>query len=163
VNGDCWPFTGSLAQTASFISVYSTSSQTVTAPESASIMTFDTVDFSRGIALSSGSRFLVSKTGAYNLAFSAQLDKTTGTKQTAHIWLKKNGANVPNSNTKVTMGGGSGDKAVAAWNLFLTGSAGDYWELAWSATDTNVFLSTEASSSVYPFTPSIIATVNSMY
>jgi hypothetical protein len=154
---------GGTISTASFISVYSTSSQTVTAPESASIMTFDTVDFSRGIALSSGSRFLVSKTGAYNLAFSAQLDKTTGTKQTAHIWLKKNGANVPNSNTKVTMGGGSGDKAVAAWNLFLTGSAGDYWELAWSATDTNVFLSTEASSSVYPVTPSIIATVNSMY
>ena len=127
-------------------------------------MTFDTVDFNRGITLVSSSQFTISTPGAYNLAFSAQLDKTTGTKQNAYIWLRKNGSDVANSNTGVSLTGGSNDKALAAWNFFLTGSAGDYWELAWTATVDNAFLQAQpAAPGTYPAVPSVIATVNSMY
>jgi hypothetical protein len=167
INGDCWPFggtTGSVATTASFISVYDTTDQTIDGALTASVFEFNNVDFSRGISLVSSSRFTLSTAGAYNLAFSAQLDKTTGTKHDAYIWLRKNGSDVSQSNTVVTMGGGSSDKAVAAWNFFLSGSANDYYEIAWTADSTNVFLNAvNAVPGVFPAVPSIIATVNSMY
>jgi hypothetical protein len=106
----------------------------------------------------------LSQGGAYNLQFSAQLDKTTGTKHDAWIWLRKNGNDVSQSNTQVTMGGGSSDKQVAAWNFFVSGSAGDYYEIAWTADSTQVFLNAiNAAPGVYPAVPSIIATMNSMY
>ena len=52
-------------------------------------------------------------------------------------WLRKNGLDVAQTNTAVTMGGGSSDKAVAAWNFFISGSAGDYYELRYGADQTN--------------------------
>jgi hypothetical protein len=152
------------ATTASFISVYDTTDQTLDGALTASVMTFNNTDFNRGITLVSSSRFTLSQGGAYNLAFSAQLDKTTGTKHDCWIWLRKNGSDVANTNTQVTMGGGSSDKAVAAWNFFLSGSAGDYYELAWTADNTSVYLNAaNAVPGVYPAVPSVIATVNSMY
>ena len=152
------------AQTASFISVYDTTDQTLDGSLTASVFEFNNVDFSRGISLVSSSRFTVSQPGSYNLAFSAQLDKTTGTKHDAWIWLRKNGSDVSQSNTQVTMGGGSSDKAVAAWNFFVSASANDYYEIAWTADSTQVFLNAiNAAPGVYPAVPSIIATMNSMY
>ena len=87
VNGDCWPFGGGSgsAATASYISVYDTTDQTLDGALTASVMTFNNTDFSNGISLVSSSQFTLSQGGAYNLAFSAQLDKTTGTKQTAYV------------------------------------------------------------------------------
>jgi hypothetical protein len=167
INGDCWPFggtTGSVAQTASFISVYDTTDQTLDGPLTASVMTFNNTDFNRGITLVSGSQFTIPVAGAYNLAFSAQLDKTDSSNSTAYIWLRKNGINVSESNTSITLAGGSNDRVLAAWNFFLTGSAGDYWELAWTADDDNAYLQAlNAVPGVFPAIPSIIATVNSMY
>jgi hypothetical protein len=152
------------AITASFISVYDTTDQTLDGALTASVFEFNNTDFSRGITLVSSSRFTLSQGGAYNLAFSAQLDKTTGTKHDSWFWLRKNGSDVANSNTQVTMGGGSSDKQVAAWNFFVSGSAGDYYELAWTADSTNVYLNAaNAVPGVYPAIPSIIATMNSMY
>jgi hypothetical protein len=199
VNGDCWPFgitpaeTGSFlitasysspnliftkgngstfnvnigsgfAQTASFISVFDTTDQTIDTALSASVMTFNNTDFNRGITLVSGSQFTILQPGAYNLAFSAQLNKTGGGGETAWIWLRKNGTDVTNSNTSIHVPGGSNERLVAAWNFFVSGSAGDYWELAWTATNTSVYLDyVTGVPGVYPAIPSIIATVNSMY
>ena len=152
------------AQTASFISVFDTTDQTLDGSLTASVFEFNNVDFNRGITLVSSSQFTLSQGGAYNLQFSAQLDKTTGTKHNSYFWLRKNGTDVSQSNTIVTMGGGSSDKAVAAWNFFVSGSAGDYYEIAWTADSTQVFLNAgNAAPGVYPAIPSIIATMNSMY
>ena len=154
------------AQTASFISVFDTTDQTLDGSLTASVFEFNTVDFNRGITLVSSSQFTLSQGGAYNLQFSAQLDKTTGTKHDAWIWLRKNGNDVSQSNTQVTMGGGSSDKAGsrALEFLCLVVSAGDYYEIAWTADSTQVFLNAgNAAPGVYPAIPSIIATMNSMY
>ena len=165
VNGNCYPFsTGSVAQTASYLSVYATSSQFVQGALTASVFQFEYTDFSRGITLVSGSRLTVPSSGAYNIAFSAQLDKTTGTNATAYIWLRKNGVDVPATNTSVTLGGGANDKAVAAWNLFVNPTSSCYYELAWTTDQTNTYLKgVPAVPGVFPAIPSIITTVNSMY
>jgi hypothetical protein len=164
VNGDCWPFGGGGATvSSSYISVFDTTDQTIDGPLTASVFEFNNVDFYNGITLVSGSRFTVSQSGVYNLEFSAQIDKTTGTKHDAYFWLRKNGINVSESNTVVTMGGGSSDKAVAAWNFYVSASANDYYEIAWTADSTNVFLNaTPAVPGVFPAVPSIIATMGSV-
>jgi hypothetical protein len=155
---------GTSTISASYISAYDTTDQTLDGALTASVMTFNNVDFYNGITLVSGSQFKVSQSGVYNLEFSAQLDKTTGTKHDAWFWLRENGTDVPNTNTQVTMGGGSSDKQVAAWNFYVSASANDYYEIAWTADDTRVFLNAiNAVPGVYPAVPSIIATVNSMY
>ena len=165
VNGVCFPFsTGSVAQTASYLSVYSTSSQTLDGPLTSSVFQFEYSDFSRGITLVSSSRLTVPSSGAYNIQFSAQLDKTDSAKSTAYIWLRKDGVDVPETNTSVTLGGGSNDRAVAAWNLFVNPTSSCYYELAWTADDDNAYLrAVPAVPGVFPAIPSIIATVNSMY
>ena len=151
---------GGGAISASYISVFDTTDQTIDGALTASVFEFNNVDFYNGITLVSSSRFTVAEQGVYNLEFSAQLDKTTGTKHDAYIWLRENGTDVPNSNTIVTMGGGSSDLAVAAWNFYVSASAGDYYEIAWTADSTQVFLnSVAAAPGVYPAVPSIIATM----
>jgi len=61
------------------------------------------------------------------------------------------------------MGGGSSDKQVAAWNFYVSASANDYYELAWTADSTNVYLNAaNAVPGVYPAVPSVIATMGAV-
>ena len=156
--------TNNLAQTSSYISVFDTTDQTIESALSASVMTFNNIDFNRGITLVSSSQFTLSQDGVYNLAFSAQFNKTGGGGETAWIWLRKNGTDVDNTNTSIHVPGGTNERLVAAWNFFISGSAGDYYELAWTATNVSVYLDYVPSvPGVYPAIPSLIATMNSIY
>jgi hypothetical protein len=55
---------------------------------------------------------------------------------------------------------GPNDEVVAAWNFVLVMGAGDYFELAWESSDTNVVMPYVAASGNIPAIPSIILTVN---
>jgi hypothetical protein len=81
-----------------------------------------------GVIVASNSRITVSRTGIYNLQFSAQLSTPGGGSPDVHIWLRKNGNNVTYSNTGVVMQN-SNQKQVAAWNFVESLIAGDYLEL----------------------------------
>ena len=122
-------------------------------------ITINNVDFSSGISLVSGSRFTLSQAGAYNLEFSAQFDKTNSSNSTAYIWLRKNGADVADTNTSITLGGGANDRAVAAWNFYVSASANDYYELMWSTDNAQIQMDYQAAG-VHPAIPSVILTVN---
>ena len=123
-------------------------------------MSADTQLSASGITISNGGRFTVSTTGVYNIQFSAQLEKNTGTNSTVFIWLYKNGSNVTSSNTEVSLDGGSGDRVVAAWNfLDVASNIGDYYEIRWTASHTNTFLSTDPSPTYGPAIPSVIITI----
>ena len=82
-----------------------------------------------GVSIVNNSRIKVDTVGVYNVQFSAQLYRIQGgvTKQ-AIIWLRKNGTNVPDSATHVTMQANS-DFIVAGWNFFISLAANDYVEL----------------------------------
>jgi hypothetical protein len=104
------------------------------------------------------SKIFVNNTGVYNFQFSAQLDKTGGGATTVYIWPRINGVNVPNATTKVVIDGPN-NEIVPAWNFVLVMEAGDYFELAWQSSDTNVIIAAEAAASNYSAIPSIIMTV----
>lgn len=104
------------------------------------------------------SKVYITQTGVYNIAFSAQLDKTGGSASAVYIWIRINGTSVPYSATKVVIDGPN-NEIVAAWNWVLTLAANDYIELAWQSSDTNVVLAAVAASGNIPEIPSVILTV----
>ena len=108
-------------------------------------------------------RITFANAGVYNILFSAQLANSGGTGQTVDFWLRKNGstaaANIPNTNGKVFLQGNA-SHVMAAWNYFIDVAAGDYIQLMWTATSTNITMVYEAATAVHPATPSIILTAN---
>jgi len=103
-------------------------------------------------------RVYITQTGVYNIAFSAQLDKTGGGADNVFIWIRVNGQNVAHSASKVVING-SNDEVVAAWNWVLTLANKDYIELAWQSPDTDVVLLAVPASGNIPEIPSVILTV----
>jgi hypothetical protein len=108
---------------------YDTTTQTVVAGASASI-TLNTPVISDGVTLVSNSRVTVTRTGIYNLQFSAQIQTTVGGGPQVYIWLRKNGVNMSNSNTGLDIQN-QNHKYVGAWNFVESLIAGDYLELVW--------------------------------
>ena len=145
---------------AAYLAAVDTQDQTNAGATSVNLMKFRTTDISRDISIVSDSRITLSKAGIYNIQFSAQFDKGDSGDDTVQIWLRKNGNNVANSNTEMTLTGNAG-KHVAAWNFVVQASAGDYYEIAWHSADTEVFINyiTAASTPTRPAIPSAILTV----
>jgi hypothetical protein len=143
-------------------SFYSTQTQTTVGNEQ-KVMTFNNTDATAtlGFSIVANSQITAAQTGIYNLAFSAQIKKTSGGGATQiYIWLKKNGSNLPDTNTVLTLAN-NGDLLVAAWNLFVPMNAGQYIELGWYATSAAIELHYNATPVVgLPEIPSVIATRN---
>jgi len=153
--------TGPIAQ-AQVGSFYDTTTQTNSAGVSGyNTMRFNTTDISNGVSIVSQSRITFAEAGTYNLAFSAQFEKTDGGDDSAEIWLAINNDNVPWTNTFINMHQQDA-KTVAAWNFFVTVNANDYAELRWNSIDLNMrILARQAQTNPdRPGVPSIIATVN---
>jgi hypothetical protein len=115
-----------------------------------------------GVSVVSNSRVTFANAGVYNIQFSAQADRVSGSgSDSIDIWFRKNGTDIPESNTVVTVAGGAAAaKTVAAWNYMLKLSAGDYIELVWRTSDINLQLIHEAvaTSPTRPAIPSVIIT-----
>jgi len=143
-----------------FLSAYSTQTQTNPVANTENIMTYNTTAEGYGISVQSSSQITFQYAGTYSITFSTQLDKTDSGSDTVDIWVKKNGTNVADSNTRYTLLGNNA-KQVAILNYIVTVNAGDYYQIAWSSPDTDVRLFTEASSTTptRPAIPSVILTI----
>ena len=143
-------------------SFYDTTTQTNPVADAVNLMKVNSVYDSGGgtqyAVKKDTDRIYITQTGVYNIAFSAQLDKTGGGASAVYIWIRVNGQNVSNSATKVVIDGPNSE-IVAAWNWVLTLGAGDYIELAWESSDTNVILAAVAATGNIPEIPSVIVTV----
>jgi hypothetical protein len=144
-----------------YLSAYHTASLTTATQNTPYSMSFSTTDFSSGITIGGPIRnqIQIANTGIYDIQFSAQIDKTSGTTVSGYIWLAKNGEDVPDSNTQITLAGGQADAQVAAWNFYVSASAGDYYELRYGATLTNFRIHYNTSNVIGPTIPSVILTV----
>lgn len=132
--------------------------------DTAYAMKLNTTEIASGFSIVSGSRITAANAGTYNLQFSVQLEQTTNNAADVSIWLRKNGTNVPNTNTdltvqKATSGGVA--KMVAAWNFIVQLNATQYVELMWSSTrsDTQLHYHDVVSTPSRPATPSVIVTM----
>jgi hypothetical protein len=134
-----------------------TASQPLGAVNVAQPMTFNSTGIANNFSVVSGSQITAAATGVYNLQFSAQLLVTTGGGGTAEIWLRKNGVDVPNSNTKFAVKN-TNEAEFAALNYLVQLNAGQYVELMWSADDIHLQLAA-LPGNAGPAVPSLIATI----
>jgi hypothetical protein len=105
-----------------------------------------------------GAKIYVEETGDYFVQFSAMFIKTNSSSGTANMWFRKNGIDIPDSNTKITLSGNNSEITMTV-GLILDLDAGDYIQFVSSADSTNVFISSD-SAGVGPATPGIITTLN---
>ena len=144
----------------SFGAFYDETIQVNPVANGANVMLFGKTDQSAtsGISVVDGSKLTFTKAGVYNVAFSAQLDKTDSGADKASIWLSKNGNDVAWTATTVDVNDNNA-KVVAAWNFFVSVNAGDYIQLKWSSADVNLRLFAQPSNGM-PGIPSVILTAN---
>lgn len=142
-------------------SFYEPSTQTTTA-NTPTPMFISQTGFLNDISLAGTTGIQVNNAGFYNLQFSAQLYRTSGgTSQHVDIWLRVNGTDIANSNTRINVNNNSVYQ-VAAWNWFLYLAASEVVEIMWATTAATIQLQSEVANLTipHPETPSVIATIN---
>jgi hypothetical protein len=140
--------------TPAYGSFYDMTSQGNPSINSVNVMTFSNTSVATaGVSVATGpkgkSQVLFSKSGTYNIQFSAQLfTSTKASVEQIDIWLAKNGTSELNTNTQVQVHSSSDKtgKAVAAWNFLVTVAAGDYCELKWVADAPSMSLASVAAT-----------------
>jgi hypothetical protein len=150
--------------TGSYGSFYDTTNQTNPVANTPNSASFNETAITNGVSISGSispfnTYVKTENAGVYNIQFSAQIDKTDSGTDSVDIWIRKNGIDLLDTATTVTLTGNN-DKSVAAWNWFVQSAANDYYQLIWASADTDLRLLAEVSSSVHPGVPSIILTAN---
>lgn len=139
---------------------------TNTTPGTGIPMQFNTTDLSNGVTIGTdlaGNKtdITIAITGVYNFAFSAQLNKSGGGGAAIdiYIWMRKNGTDIPDTNTRITLQGAN-LYTVAAWNFFFPASAGDKFQLMWGSSSLDAEIVYLGTPAIGPEIPAVILTVN---
>lgn len=148
-----------------YLAVQDSTNQTAASTTAAYAMTFNTTDYSLGASLSNSSRLNVSYSGLYNLQFSAQFVSSDSSIHDIDVWFRKNGTNIPNSNSRYSVPNKHGSingHLIAALNFFVALEKNDYLEIMWKTDNTAISLETLAAgtSPTRPAIPSVIATLS---
>jgi len=134
---------------------FDTVTQTNPVANAVNLVTYDSTAVNVGISVVGGlpgTQLQVSKTANYNLQFSVQLQKTSGPSTSVNIWIRRNGALYPDSNTVLALTG-SNTVLLAGWSYILALNAGDNVQIAWASPDTSVTLTATPASVGPPALP----------
>jgi len=125
-----------------FNELLSNASQTAAAIDIAYPLTLDTAEFPGDISIVSSSRITFASAGAYVLSFSIQLESTSSSTEHADIWLRKNGTDIPASNSRFGIparkSAGIPAAMIATTPLTITVAANDYVQIMWCVSNTAV-------------------------
>ena len=145
--------------------------QTAASVANAYAITLNTNEFPNGISIVSNSRITFAEEGIYNIAYSIQLKNTDNSAHDVDIWLRKNGTDIANSNSRfsLTARKSSGDPShlIATTPIMVDITADNqYVEIMWRVSNTAVsiehFPAVAANPGVtpaIPATPSVIVGV----
>jgi hypothetical protein len=143
-----------------------TTTQTASAINTPTAITFNTTDLSNGVSIgTTTSQILFANPGIYNFQFSIQLENTNNQLDDVYIWIRKNGTDVTGSAGLISVPNKHGSvngHSISGWNYFLSVNSGDYVQIYWStsATTTSIKFYAAQTSPVIPSTASVILTVN---
>jgi hypothetical protein len=139
-----------------YISAISTSDQTGNV-SAATAVTFSSTIISAGISIVASSQITFTVAGTYMLAPSLQFANTDTADHDVTIWFRKNGTNIANSATVISV-----PKAADGGNTFFQivfydqVSASDYIEVMWLPVNIAVTLDFIAAGAIAPAAPSVI-------
>lgn len=139
-----------------YISAISTSDQTGNV-SAATAVTFGSTLISAGISIVASSQITFTAAGTYMLAPSLQFANTDTTDHDVTIWFRKNGTNIVNSATVISV-----PKAADGGNTFFQiifyeqVAVSDYIEVMWLPANIAVTLDFIAAGAIAPAAPSVI-------
>jgi hypothetical protein len=141
-------------------SYYSNVDQTAAATNTAYAMTVNNVIGQNGISVVSGSQITFTSSGTYDIQFSAQFHNNGGGGggNTVQIWFRKNGTDLPDSATRISVPTNN-PYVVAAWDFMDNFAAGDNFQIMWSTDNTNIGIDHNTAVAPAPNIPSVIITV----
>lgn len=123
----------------------------------ATAVTFNTDLTGTGISVVASTQITFAVAGTYMLAPSIQFINSAGADHTVTVWFRKNGTNIANSATIITIPktseGGSG---VFSLSFFDTVTAGQYIEIMWLPGNVAVTVEHLAAGAIAPAIPAII-------
>lgn len=144
---------------------YSTSTQPVIGADTITPITVNSTYEASNIQIYGGagtsSRIRILNGGVYNIQLSTQMNLTTGNQaKVTDFWFRINGSDVPWSNSKQTILG-QDNQHIFSLNFVSTFTAGQYFEVMMSSTDSAFILEANAAGTgpTRPATPSVIYTV----
>ncbi len=112
---------------------------------------------SNGVIFTNSTRVQVENKGIYMFIMTAQMYVPSANTETVYFWIKKNGVSVADTAFKEELKNST--KLIAAnWQLAM--NAGDYIELAWQTTDTNMKIEHFHATGNIPAIPSVLLTVS---
>ena len=138
-------------------SFYSNATQSVISANAVTAVTFNNTDASSNGVTVSGSNVTLITAGVYNIQFSAQLDKASGSASRIWIWGRLDGIDLTDSAGLITVQGTAAE-TVVAWNYILNCNANARFQLMWTADDSNIQLTTVPATAFAPEVPSVILT-----
>lgn len=123
----------------------------------ATAITFNTDLTGTGISVVSSTQITFTAAGTYMLAPSIQFVNSAASDHDATIWFRKNGTNIANSATIITVPkAADGGAAVFSLSFFDTVTAGQYIEIMWLPENVAVTVEATVAGAIAPAIPSII-------
>jgi hypothetical protein len=152
---------GTLAPIPVYGVFWSNVSQSLTSPNTATIVTLNNSVNNTLCALSSGTRVVIQQVGTYNIQVTLQVYQPNTTQKTSYFWLARNGVNIPN--TTIRFNPTVETEASQAMNWIIsTTSIIDYIEVKWGSATSSTTLSAYSSDTWRPAVPSVKVTVSSV-
>jgi hypothetical protein len=111
------------------------------------------------------SKLVANVAGTYNIQWSGQFSSLSNASETAYVWLRINGVDLAGSTGQLGLlqrkSAGVANNMIIGWNYYINLNAGDYIELWWLVSSTDVSIKTfpKSTSPAYPATASVIATI----
>ena len=133
----------------------SSASQNIAVAGTPQAITFNTTEYQFNTSLVASTRLYAGATGVWKFTYSIQLNNTSGGNETVDIFIKKNGATVARSGSKLLVGNNAPQFPFCEFVLSM--NAGDYLEVFFNGTSVNVQAIAYAATASVPAIPSIIA------
>ena len=130
------------------------------------LVTLNQNDFLNGCTNDGTDGIVVAQSGIYNYQFSVQFANTDAGVQTAYIWLRVNGVDVPGTGSKFDVPSkhsGSDGYLIAACNFYVELNAGDAVSMYAAVANTSVYMEAYAAQTspfAMPSIPSVVATLS---
>jgi hypothetical protein len=126
----------------------------------ATAVTFNTDLTGTGVSVVSTTQITFTAAGTYMLAPSIQFVNSAAADHDVTIWFRKNGTNIANSATAITVPKlADGGAAVFSLSFFDTVTAGQYIEIMWLPENVSVTVEAAVAGAIAPAIPSIICPV----
>ena len=140
--------------------IYSTTSQTASAVDTAYGITWDSIHTSNNISINSGdsTRIDFAKGGTFYINFHATVASSNSSTKTVYFFPKVNGVTQDHS-TIISTAHENGQKKIVSRDGLFTVNAGDYLQAMWAVDDIALWLEHNSATSFAPSTPSVTLSI----